>query len=494
MKMSKLKEYCATEPFMLLYWLATGIHLSVLPQLVIHKLCIKTYNTTVCGALDSGAYKNEESVISKEAASWDTVIFLTQTVPSIFQVFCFGLTSDILNKKLLLLLPPAAMALQSIVYLVSSKFMNLSIGLLVFGASVTCSYGDLQGAIMLAYSYLADITNKDQHRTLRMVILESCLFMGQATGSYVAGRILQRFGFVAVFSTSLGISVLNFLYVAFILPSISSDNEYKNAGDIGCCARLFSNARFCLGQMCVRAKSFISNLCFSEKRKILIPILSAVFFTNAAILGENVIIVLFLKHSPLNLMPREIGQYLFLLHIARGIGVVIVAIIAVKVFKPPDLILALVGLISLFLSHIFMGTSKTRVMLYAISPVSICAPLAMSAFRSITTKEVPQKEHGVALSSVAVVSYLGLVVMTFCANDLYKATASFYSGAAILLLASSTSVAFLITLILFITTRFTKNDREIETAMEMTKAEDRPLLADEEETTDKEALKLAEAS
>ena len=474
---------------MLLYWAAAGIHLSVLPQLVIHKLCLKEYNITVCGASDFEANManiHRESVIFSKAADWNTIIFLAVTIPSIFQVVGYGLISDILNKKFLLLLPPAAMTAQSVIYLLGSNFMDTSVRFLVFGAAVTCLYGDLQGATVLAYSYLAAITNTDENRTLRMIILDGCFFIGKATGSYLGGRLLQRFGFITVFSTSLGINVLNFLYIALILPNIKSDNE-NNTNNTGCCGKLCGDLGFAFRQVPKRVKSFISHLCCSEARKILIPIMFAAFFTNAAILGENVIIVLFLKHTPLNLLPTEIGQYLSLLNIARGVGAIAVALITLKVFKPPDLVLALVGLISIILTHVFMGISKTHMMLYALSPVSICTSLAMSSFRSITTKEVSPNDHGIALSSLSVISYIGLVVMTLSADDLYKMTAAMHPGAAILLLAASTSVAFLITLVLFIIRRFKKNSKRTAGMIEIANPESDPLLADEDEETDEHA-------
>ena len=479
MKLKFYRENCATEPFLLLYWFAKGIHSSILPQLMMKKVCLKSYNATICSSLDSGVYKYQETLIENKTANWNTVIFLAVTVSSIFQVVGYGITSDIVPRKLTLLLPPLAMSLQSFIYIMSSKFINLSIGLLVFGATVTCPYGDTQGAILLAFSYLADVTSKDRHRTFRMAILESCILIGHAIGSYLAGHLLKRFDFVFTLSVSLGVNILNFFYVALILPTTKSNVEYENPDEsvtIGHCRKCLNYVKLILHQAPGRLKSFIFQLSCARQGKILIPLLLAIFFTNLALRGENEIIIMFLKHSPLNLSSTETGNYIFLSNIARGFGVIVVAVVAVKAFKALDFTLAIIGVGSLFLTHVSMGVSRRSVVLYFLTPVSICVPLSLSTFRVIITKYASAKEYGTALALVAVINYFGSLVTIFCVKDFYQATVSFYSGATMLLLASFTSVAFFITLILLVTTKFTNKGKNSATVTEMKEVESDPLL------------------
>ncbi len=158
----------ATEPYLFLYCLALGVSLTITPQLMVSKVCHQMYNGTVCDKLSTGIYKNQEKVVFEKAASWNIINFSAVYIPSACNTLFVGALSDILSKKMLLLAVPIFTTLQSFVYIISSHDPSTSIWLLAFGTSLTAVFADVQGAIMFAYSYMADVTDADRSRTVRM--------------------------------------------------------------------------------------------------------------------------------------------------------------------------------------------------------------------------------------------------------------------------------------------------------------------------------------
>ena len=446
---------CASEPFLFLYMLALGANLSLIPQLTVSKLCYEKYNDTVCSNLGSKKFRFEENVVFKGAATWNTVIFLSVYIPAMFGILPTGALSDLVCKRKILLLPPLATVFQCILFICCARYQSIHVGFLAFGASMTSSFGDIQGAVMMAYTYMASVTNCDNHRTLRMAILEGSLFLGQGLGSYIAGILLKTFGFVAAFSFSLSASLANFLFIVLLLPEIpkSEAEEVKDSENSLSISGICTTCLRTMKQASVNVIVFARRYFPSPKGRGIILLLAAAFFINSAVLGESVIITLFVKHSPLRLSPQQIGLYYLILHTTRGIGICILAVIAAKLFKPSDCVVITIGLCSLIATHTSLAFATTKQMLYGFTMFSIAFPYAMSGIRAYLTKMVSNEEHGTALSFVALISLIGVNIMTFAANALFKATAHIFPGCSILLLSLASFVALVIIALLFCITR-----------------------------------------
>eukprot|EP00112_Aurelia_sp_Birch-Aquarium-sp1_P026695 Seg965.2 transcript_id=Seg965.2/GoldUCD/mRNA.D3Y31 product="Proton-coupled folate transporter" protein_id=Seg965.2/GoldUCD/D3Y31 len=476
---------CSSEPFLYLYMLALGANLSVLPQLTVSKLCHKKYNNTVCSNLGSKQFKLEENVVFKEAATWNTVIFLSVYIPAMFGILPTGALSDLVCKRRILLLPPVATILQCILFICCARYQSMHVGLLAFGASMTSSFGDIQGTVMMAYTYMAGVTKGDNHRTLRMAILEGSLFLGQGLGSYAAGILLKTSGFEAAFLFSLSASLANILFIVLLLPEIPK-SEGGEVNDSENFQPISAICRKCLGlikQANVNVIVFAKKYFPSPRGRVIVLLLAAAFLVNSAVLGESVIITLFVKHSPLRLSPQQIGLYYFILHTTRGIGICILAVIAAKLFKPSDCVVITIGLCSLIATHTSLAFATTKEMLYGFTMFSIAFPYAMSGIRAYLTKMVTYEEHGTALSFVALVSLIGVNIMTFAANALFKATAQIFPGFSILLLSSASFIAlFIIASLFFITRKSEEKNNLIEEKEELEGNELHPLLEQRNES------------
>lgn len=454
----------ASEPFLFLYMFILGANSSLLPQLVISKLCHKEFNATVCSSLGKRKFLTAENLVYDHATRWNTVLYAAVCIPSAITILPVGAISDLVCRKKILLIPTSIVFIQSLVFLLCSKFKQSSIAFLAVGTSITSVYGDVQGAVMLAYAYMASVTPSKDSRTVRMTVLEGGLFVGQGLGSFTSGLLAQRFGFVAAFALVTSVSILNILFVAFFLPAVQPTNITQSESE----KEKIDLEHNGLGKNVVdRGKLVCFNLClFIQKyiiecNGIVVSLLAVAFFANSAILGENIIATLFIKHSPLNLSPEQVGLYYLILHCIRGIGIMCLAIAVSRCFNPSDYLLITIGSLSLIASHVSLSFASTVPMLYCFTLFSIAFPFTMSATRAMLTKHVKREEQGTVLSFVGVISLVGATIMTFASNYLFRATAVIFPGFSILLLAGSSFLSLIIISCLWIFTSRSTRSSEI---------------------------------
>lgn len=482
----KLRSLCATEPFIFLYVASFGIHFSMLPQLIIAKICSQNYNETVCSSLKLDRYKSEETRVYKDATTWNTVVFVCTIVPSLIFILPFGTLSDLVSKKKLLIVPPLALILQSGTYLLSAVFRSSNLAFLALGASLTGIFGDVQGALALGNSYMADVTKPGSNRVIRMIILGGLTYTGTGFGAYFSGLLLSNFGFVSAFLMSCVMSIVNLAYVMFILPrpgvvepyeikmpadetvlkeggsktgEVTFENEGRGgaakdeneASDLIRKSRHYAVSTF-FASISKYTKSSFQNIAVFMKKYHSLPrgkfvwLLLAVYsLAGAANCAESTVIVLFITHSPLSLNSSQVGTYLFLLMLTRGFGAVILGIF-MKFFQPDGTSLIVFGFISYILTFATMAFSTKMITLYGFSAFSIAFPLTLSGIRAVITKKVDSDENGTVLSLCGFIGVAADTVLAITANLLFKWTSHFFPGLSILCLAIFSFFGFVVML------------------------------------------------
>ena len=437
-----LKWSVASEPFLFFYMFAFGANVSLLPQMILSKICHNDFNATVCDALGKKAFMEEEKYTYRKAATWDMILFASAYIPAVFTILPVGATSDMMCRKKILVFPVTLVFIQTLVYLLCAIFRDSHIGFLAFGASITSLHGEIQGAVVLAYAYMASLSLTHHDRTFRMAILEGSIFLGQGLGSYITGLLAEYFNFVAAYLLTLLTSLVNILFVVLILPA--SPPVRTNTLE----------AEDCNESDLKSGKSAFLVLCRFIESHIIKPdtvvllLLIAACFANSAVLGENTILTLFLKYHPLNFTAEQVGLYYLMLHCIRGFGISCLAVALSKWLHLSDYTLIIIGLLSLAATHVSLSFASTTPMLYGFILFSLAYPFALSAIRAKLTKVVSQDEQGTVLSCVGVLSLIGVTIMTFAANSLFRAAAVIFPGFSILLLSFASLIALAIVLYL----------------------------------------------
>ena len=465
-----------TEPYVLLFNFLYTAHISTVPQLVLQKVCNAKYNNaTICDGLDRPEFKQEQDSVQEASSIWVLILLLATLLPSLFTVLIWGPIADRIGRKRAILVPPIFFGLQCIAYFLNSTtFYNSHVVYLVTGAIATSVFGDFQGAYAIAYSYMADITERNSERTMRMAIMEGIMFFSGAPAGLGAGFLLQKLGFGAVFISTLIISVLMFLYVAFLLPtpkpaprnqkdSVSSMEDTTSVRDNGKSSEGNSTEEekplFCRGinqnkDQMKRIKYLMNPLNHliqvvkvvrqSTSKVLVISLLVCFWLTLIAIAGELYITVLFVKNRPFNLSSEEVGYYFAFISVARGVGTVVLSQIAVRYCGLGDFLMITIGLVSQIANYILLGLSTSKTMLYLVSISGVGLGVATSGLRSLITKNVSLDSHGSILAAIEFFDVFGALLANIMSNTIYHKTVATFPGIAFFVLGSFSGTALCI--------------------------------------------------
>ena len=284
---------CAAEPFIFLYTMCYGANITLFPQLVIRKLCHQRYNNTVCKNLGFKQFKSEEDVVYSLGAAWNATIFSSICIPALFTVLPMGAFASMVSKRKVLYLPPVVIVFQAILYMFCARYQSMPLGFIALAAGLTGIFGDLNGAVMLTFTYMASVTNNDHVRTLRFAILEGCLSCGKGFGGLIAGLLLRYYGFTTAFSLSLVASFLNILFITLFLqePPESDKKDLKveesvtSETSLNLCSQFLNSFR----ESCINVARFARKyFCSPAERKSVFLVLLAIFFEICALSGEDI--------------------------------------------------------------------------------------------------------------------------------------------------------------------------------------------------------------
>lgn len=443
------KNYILSEPFVFLYTLTHGIYFTTLPQVLLSKRCKEKFNETICDAINDKKYKSEQAGIFADVAVWNMGIIIATAIVSLICILPFGSLSDIVSKKKLMLFPTILRGLQCVLFIIDIQLNIPSIALLVTGAGITGLYGDINGALTLGASYLADCTSAGPERTVRMIGVGACSYAGSGVGAYLSGLVAERYGFTYSFILGFSICILNAFIVVFVLPGDKGQQakEFLNeSGQQKHGREQLSYAIRATKHTFVSIFKFARRYCTSRKGYSMWLLITAYFFSIVCLNGEATIFALYLKHSPFTFSPFLIGVYMLLLMAVRGVGGFILFLVIYR-FSLADSYVTILGLFSFIGTYLTMALSTTRTQLFAFSLLSLGYPLPLSGIRSCLTKKVDVSEHGTVLSYACFVALIGVLLTTFSINALFKYTVEIFTGTCMLFLAGSSVLALIMFLI-----------------------------------------------
>ena len=427
------KEW-AVIPFAYLQMVALSANFYIVPQLLIFKVCHKTFNNTVCSHLGKPKFKSHEDYVFRKATEWNTLINFAGIFPAVILMLPLGSMIDLVSRKTILLLPAIASLLSCLITLCSSFFITLHEGFLVLASFITSIFGDEPGFLALCCAY--SIRARPGSILLAVVVVNASVRTGRGTGSLIVNYLARYYGYSSAFLLSTVALVIALLYALIVIPPVDDESkEHPDEESIG----FWTDFKEHIKETWLHLVSFVKKHLLHAKDKT-IPLLLIVAFL-AANGGERALITLFLKHSPLNLKADEIGVYLALFQLSRATGLIVLVAIINRYFQLSDYTIMFLGTISRILNYTALSFSTTKLMVYLTTILACPASFMSSAVRSQMTKLADKEEHGISLSFIALLANSGLLVMSLGANGLFIATATVYSGFSILLLSFSNLIA-----------------------------------------------------
>lgn len=450
-KMDNKKQlWLATEPFTLLYTFTYGVQITILVQVIVWKLCLKEFSTQTCTMLNhTNHHIIGQNKIYKEASVWNAFITACSLIPSLIFILPFGSLSDLVSKRKLLFVPPTARLLQIMIFITCIVYESSHIAFLAIGACLTGIYGDLQGALTLAASYMADATSPGSERLSRMILLGGIAYIGTGGGAFCSGVVSQKFGFASALLVSMGACLVNIIYIFIFIPDLKKENIASVNGECQEFRSIQAQVSDVLKTTIAvfqNIYNFMRRYCLKAEGRTIWLLLFSYFFSIASSQGETSIIVLVTKHSPLNLSSYMVGVYVMLLMLIRGVGGFLLFVLF-KRLDSHDILVISLGFLSFIATHVAIALSKTQTELLYFTTLSIGYSMTQPGIRAYLTKKVELNEHGTVLSCACFLSLFGVIATIFSVNIIFRITVDTFPGFVMLLLAACSSLGLALALI-----------------------------------------------
>ena len=438
-KTDMISKEWAVVPFAYFQMIALSTNSYIVPQLLISKVCHKTFNNTVCSHLGQPKFNSQENYAFSKAAEWNALVNFAGFFPATMLILPLGSMADLVSKRKILLLPAITCLISSLINLVSSFYITLHEGFLVLASFVLSINGEVPGTMLFCCSYSASARPGD--RLLAITIVVASLECGLATGSLISNYLTRYYGYSSAFLLATVALVIGLLDVLVLIPPIDEADENsldKEGSDA------WSTFKEHIKETWRHLVSFAKMHFLNAKDKTMLLLLVAAFFNLATYGGERALITLFLKHSPLNLKADEIGIYLTLFELNRAIGPIVLAVVINRYIELSDYTVMFIGTISKILKYTVLSFSRTKLMAYLSTILACPAVLMGSAVRSQLIKLAGKEDQGVSLSFVGILSSSSVLVMSVGANGLFIATAKIFSGFSILLMSCSNLITLIV--------------------------------------------------
>lgn len=440
------------------------INLSILPQFVLQKLCLKKHegNRSICTVAQSEEVDQE---LQRSASEWWFIIVASAQIPSVITCLVWGPLSDVIGRKASIYVVPIVSLLQNLIFVLCAHFDRSHMGYVVLGFCLSTLFGQFPGVISLCYGFITEITTDNKEaRVSRLAFVDASIFFAGILSGLGAGQLLERFGFVAVFIFSISINVMLLIYITFILPDIKKLKQLKkqkkqNPEDSELAAINKENvdedaeeeesepirAKFSLQLLnpYTQIKQVFKVITAKENRKMVLPPLLAFTFSIYAYVGDLTVTALYLKGPPFLMAADYVGYYYANQAFIRGIGVIMVTQLSYRVFHLSDMNLMLFGIASEAITYTAIGMSDTVLMVNLVNICGLGLPVANALLRGYTTKQVAKENYGALLAVFASLDCLAYTTNAITLQ-IYRATLESYPGTMFIFLGACAGVAFCI--------------------------------------------------
>ncbi|KAI8428703.1 hypothetical protein MSG28_007409 [Choristoneura fumiferana] len=233
-RISYVSKHITVEPAGVLV-LSASIFAAVCTQtLQLEKACRVNLNLgdEICTSLrnqDSDNNTQYEIKVQQYVATrlaWRSAI--QSVIPCIILIFV-GAWSDMTGRRIIVIMVPLfGEILQCISNIINVIFFDeLPVEVLIFfDVFFPAILGGWSTLFLGLFSYMGDITTVE-NRTHRLGFVQFCTFVGLPIGMGLSGVVLKKFGYYAVYGTSLIIHLINVTYISLRLKDPERTKEQK---------------------------------------------------------------------------------------------------------------------------------------------------------------------------------------------------------------------------------------------------------------------------
>ncbi|KAA0703985.1 Solute carrier family 46 member 3 [Triplophysa tibetana] len=419
-----MKRLLFVEPVIAIYSFASFMLYPLVQQYVYRRLWLEitnssypeSDNTSRCSSNSSNRTGQQEEV-QKAASLFSTYSELFSLIPSLVMTLLLVAYSDQRGRKITISMPLIGSLIYTCSFLAVS-FFELNVYLLIAANFASALFGGIGTMLGGCFTYVADLCDNDQQKTLRMAVIDMVIGFMAGVASISTGYYLRTAGFNWPFFTSAMLQLLNLLYVIFILEE---SKVVDKSQIVACCQALR------------RLASGIYNLFAGGHNKrswilvLMILTLSTFSFSNTGGLSS---ITLYELNKPLCWSEILVGY-----GSAASTTVFITSFIGLYMFTRclPNIAIIYIGMLSVVIGMTATAFAKTTLVMFLVRIPSMFAIMPFPILRSMMSKLVSKSEQGALFACVAFMENLTSNVASAVFSSIYAETVAWCPGFVFLL-------------------------------------------------------------
>ncbi|XP_051973593.1 solute carrier family 46 member 3-like isoform X1 [Xyrauchen texanus] len=418
-----MKGLYLVEPVVAIYSFASFMVYPLVQQYVYRRLWLEitnspypvSDNSSRC-ASNSSNHTSQQDEVQKAASLFSLYSNLCSMIPSLLVTLLLVAYSDQRGRKITIIMP----LIGSLIYtlsLLAVSFFELNLYLLIAASFVSALFGGIGTMLGGCFSYVADLCEDGKQKTLRMATVDMVIGLLAGVASISTGYFLRASGFNWPFFTSAIFQVVNLLYAIFILEETKVIDRSET---VACCRTL------------QKLVSGIYYLFFGGNRRSWILVLMIVIFTSISFAntGGLSMMTLYELNEPLCWSEVLVGY-----GSAASLTVFITSFVGVYVFSRclPDITIAFIGMLSVFIGMVMIAFAKTTVMMFLVRIPTMFAIMPFPVLRSMMSKVISKSEQGSLFACVAFTENMSSYVASAVFSSIYAATVAWCPGFVFLL-------------------------------------------------------------
>ena len=389
-KLLLIKLICSSTLFYLILFLTAPIAVQLAYQVI-------------CDNVEEDDSLCNSSEVSSVTSRILLYVGLANNIPAFLVSGFYASVADRYGRKLAMHLPTfgysvyvAMLLLMSFTRTSGGKItLSQCVYLNIIGLGTLGLSGSFATYQMALFSYAADITkDRGDRRGTVYSLLEASLFFSKTVGPLAAGVFAQADGFNGPLLLSMSMCILCFLFNVFLLPE-SSPGKFPDY-----------NAPLVFDPL----KTFRNVGLLFKKWQSVLPWTSLAFFLFfVSYMGNNEIIILFVKHK-FGWGPALIGYYEASDALTQAFGMILLPWVVKQIMPYINTHWLLVGYIARTVHYLLFAYAGSTELLFFLVPIVALASTITPRSRAIVSNSVLPEEQAAVMSGFSAVQSAA----TFC--------------------------------------------------------------------------------
>ncbi|XP_063620968.1 lysosomal proton-coupled steroid conjugate and bile acid symporter SLC46A3-like isoform X2 [Cydia splendana] len=424
------------EPTGIIYITAAILAMITNQTLQLEKACRVNLNLgdEICTSLrnqDSNSSRVYEKQVQQYVAqrlAWKYILY--SLLPCTILLFVGAWSDKTGSRVILMRVPMFADILATISTILNVVFFYaLPVEVQIFADCLIIGLGGGWASFFLGmFSFIGDITS-EENRTHRLGFVQYSAFVGIPIGLSLAGVILKRYGYYAVYFTSLTMHILNTIYFIYKIKDPERTEQQKKHDGRGFFyfLRLFFDFTNIKETMRVVFKNGPNN-----RRMRICILLGTVSILFGPMYGEIAVMYMSTRYR-FGWDELQFSIYQTYNFVTHTIGTVFSLIVFSKILKWHDSMLGIISTISKIFGSFIYCFAATATIFYIAPLVEILNGTSLLAMRSIMSKLVAPDELGKVNSIFGLTENLMPLIYVPLYTTVYTRTMEVLPGAVFLM-------------------------------------------------------------